>query len=105
VERRWTKLSDPAAGARRLYAVAVDGPAAWIFGGLDAKDRPLADLWRWDLTTDGWERIVVAGGDGPAARSGASAIVDPVRGRILVFGGLGDRQPFADLWQLAAAPG
>jgi hypothetical protein len=104
VERRWTKLADPAAGARRLYAVAVDGPAAWVFGGLDPENRPLADLWRWDLTTDGWERIVVAGGDGPAARSGASAIVDPVRGRLLVFGGLGDRQAFADLWQLAAAP-
>jgi outer membrane protein assembly factor BamB len=105
IERRWRRLDDPAAGPRRLYAVAVDGPVAWVFGGSDDRDRPLGDLWRWDLATGAWVRaVLIEGGVTPASRSGATAIADAARGRVLLFGGLGARQVFADLWELAPAP-
>lgn len=101
VDGRWTKLAEPDAGARRLYAVAQDAGVAWVFGGLDGRDRPLADLWRWDLVTDAWTPAVLLEESAvPTARSGATLIFDPVRGRALLFGGQGARTELADLWVL-----
>ena len=100
----WSRLTGPDAGPRRLYAAAADGPQAWVFGGLDERDRPRDDLWRWDLVGGGWESVTVASAsDVPSPRSGATLIADPARGRLLLLGGTGERGASADLWQLGSA--
>lgn len=99
----WSRLTGPDAGPRRQYAVAADASQAWVFGGLDDGDRPRDDLWRWDLVGGGWARVTLAdGSDLPSARSGATLVADPARGRLLLFGGTGGQGATADLWQLAS---
>jgi len=56
-----------------------------VFGGQDGP--ALDDLWALSLRgTPAWSRLTPAG-NAPSARSGHSAIYDPVRDRIVVFGG------------------
>lgn len=60
-----------------------------LFGGetLNAlkKTTYLADLWEWDGTT--WAKA--ANGNPPNGRSGHAMAVDTVRGRLVLFGGIG----------------
>jgi N-acetylneuraminic acid mutarotase len=94
----WQRRDDPRSGARRLYAVAEAGPEAWVFGGLGADNDALGDLWRIDRETLEFERVSVSG-TVPSARYGATLISDAARGRLLLFGGQGQRAR-ADVWQL-----
>ncbi len=97
----WERQTDPRSGARRLYAVTEAGPEAWVFGGVGADNDPLGDLWRIDRETLKFEPETVTGAT-PSARYGATLITDAARGRLLLFGGQGQRAR-ADLWQLGPA--
>jgi hypothetical protein len=100
-EERWSRRPDPRPAARRLYALAEAGPEAWLFGGAGLDDDALDDLWRIDRATLAFERVRPAG-RAPAARSAAVMVADPIRRRLLLFGGEG-RSAFGDLWQLSDA--
>jgi len=70
------------------------------FGG-SAIPSPLSDLWSLALAgTPTWSLVNAAGG--PSARSGHTAIYDPVRDRMIVFGGSGGGF-FNDVWAVNLA--
>ncbi len=85
--------------AREAHAMTWDGARQRVvlFGGkVDGTSSPLADTWEWDGTT--WtQRMPVTS---PPARVGASMTFDPVRQRVVLFGGSpGGRTWFSDTWE------
>ena len=97
----WTPLTPlgtppPARG----YHTAIYDPVRdrmVVFGGEHAFGSYLNDVWSlWLSPTPRWERIFPTGPQ-PFPRFGQSAIYDPVRDRMLVFG---SNLPTNDLWAL-----
>ncbi len=103
-EREWQRLEDPQPKPRRLYAVTEAADHAYVFGGAGEDNSALADLWRVDRETLAFERVRVEGNH-PSARYAGTLITDAKRGRLLLFGGQGERAR-ADVWELidTAAP-
>jgi hypothetical protein len=98
-EGGWTELPDPGPAPRQLAAVARPGAFAVVFGGRDAARSPLRDTWVLEDGSGEFVRLDTAG-DQPSARSGAAFVVDAATGRLLLFGGIGDRA-LDDLWSLS----
>jgi hypothetical protein len=59
-----------------------------VIGGSTPFGRTLNDVWSMSMTTAPTWSQVVADGTPPGPRAWASAIYDPVRDRVLVYGGL-----------------
>jgi len=74
-----------------------------VFGGADAHNKELDEVWALDLSTPGsetWTQYNPAG-TLPAARSCHSAIYDAANERMIVFGGYGAQgERFSDVWAL-----
>ncbi len=83
----WSLCAPPA--SRSAHTVIVD-PARdrlVLFGGRSALAQFLDDVWVQGLDgTPRWTRLAPSG-TAPAARSGHAAILDPVRDRMILFGG------------------
>ena len=98
-----TPLGTPPA-PRADFAMIYDPPGDRIllFGGFDGVSPPSlrrSDLWQLTLAgTPQWTQL--APGAGPTARSGHRAAFDPVRRRMVVFGGY-DVTFLADTWALS----
>ena len=75
-----------------------------VFGGVDSTARYLNDVWALSLAgTPAWTQLTPAGTP-PSARSDHSAIYDPVRDRMVVFGGILDGVRYRnDVWALSLA--
>jgi hypothetical protein len=58
-----------------------------IHGGLAAGGSSIGDLWSLDCTTNLWTLLTPAG-DAPSARARHSAVYDPARDQMILFGGL-----------------
>lgn len=88
--QQWTQLSDTASAmpGRIEPAVVLDPfhDRLVLFGGTHYPDY-LRDLWQFPLDGSAWLPLV-ASGEPPAARWGQSAVFDPLRRRMLVFGGV-----------------
>ena len=93
----WTKLTIPARSSHSaIYDPLRDRLV--VFGGY-GEPGPLDDVWTLTLAgTPAWTKMAPAGVS-PGPRPGHSAIYDPVRDRMVVFGGAGTH----DLWALALA--
>jgi len=102
----WTRVevADAAPDPREDHTWTVDGAGgtAWLFGGRDG-GTVFDDLWTFDLGTDAWTRVDVAG-DAPAARFGHEAAWVPGLG-LVVFGGQAGSTFFDDLWLLTPDAG
>jgi len=100
----WSAWLTPTVPNDRWYASAVmdaDRNRMIIFGGRDG--NPMTSLWTLELTgTPRWVSHSVAGG--PSARSEHSTIVDPLRNRMLLFGGISGSGNQSDLWALSLSP-
>lgn len=80
------KASQPTIpGPRGAHTATLINGKVYIFGGEDAKRRPLSELWILDLATLEWDRPTTTGTQ-PAPRSGHSACAFQNR-YIFVFGG------------------
>jgi hypothetical protein len=96
--------------SREGAAVAHDsaGGRAFVVGGLNG-DVTLGDVW---VATVGrgrptWQQLCspTSCGAGPAARWAASAVYDPVAGRVIVFGGRSTSgATLDDTWALTLSP-
>ena len=93
----WDEAPEPPLAPRNLYALALIGNAAIVFGGTPRSGAKLADTWQLDLETLAWTELVVRG---PSGRSGAALVSDPQRGRLVLYGGLTDTRTVADVWEL-----
>jgi Galactose oxidase, central domain len=70
-----------------------------VFGGLGLDGDYRRDVYRVDGTTLTFERLRPEG-PRPPARAGAALIDDPGASRLLLFGGTGSGNAFADTWEL-----
>ena len=67
------------------------------FGGYDLNTNRTNDVWEYDAATRTWANV---SGPGPSARQGAAMAYDPLRDRILLFGGTDDAGAvLGDTWQ------
>ena len=93
----------PAARGRHAAAYDPVRDRLLVFGGFDGTG-PLDDVWELTLSgTPTWNPVVTAGTP-PAARYLHSMIYDPMRDRLVVYGGQADdgkTPPFDDLWALS----
>ena len=102
----WTQLtpagSPPAARADFALIYDPTQDRVVLFGGYDGVTLPdlrLSDVWSLDLAgAPAWHKIDVPAG--PTARSGHRGIYDPVRNRMVVFGGY-DSWYLNDVWALS----
>jgi hypothetical protein len=77
-----------------------------IFGGIDHEGHILPDCWALPLTGPGTWSPLATSGPRPSARQSASGIYDPVRDRLLVFGGADSTGTLlSDTWALPLAAG
>jgi hypothetical protein len=86
----------------RLDGTIIYSPrdrAVVLFGGQG--NGLLNDVWSYSLTGQRWERWNVTGA-APAPRLGHTSVYDPVRHRLIVFGGQA-RGFFNDVWALDLA--
>jgi hypothetical protein len=97
----WTELAVAGPSARNLYSmVAVDQPAALLFGGR-SEAGALNDIWVLDFLSDSWLQLAAAA-EPPAARSGHDAAWLPVRNAMVMFGGRdGAQNLLGDSWLLS----
>jgi cysteine-rich repeat protein len=96
-DRSWTERAT--GSARSYHAMAYDGIGVLSFGGnLNQADDQTA---RWDGTT--WTELVPPAA--PAPRAGHVMAFDPIRGKIVLFGGsVGVTQALAaDTWEWDAS--
>jgi hypothetical protein len=105
---RWVELHPlGAAPPPRTGATVVHDPLRdrmVLFGGFSGSF--LNDAWELDLPGEMEWRPLVAAGNPPSARVGTSGVYDPVRDRILLFGGLDESRAFlSDVWALPLTPG
>jgi hypothetical protein len=74
-----------------------------VFGGWTFESNFFDDVW--ELTMDGdptWRRVQPEG-DGPSGRRGHIAVLDPLRDRMIVFGGYDGTLYLNDTWALELA--
>jgi hypothetical protein len=84
------------------------GMVAWqngivVFGGFDAANKPLGDVWYLDGPAGTWTEITFADGELPPPRGGAC--LGLVNGRIFMFGGTDGNEYFNDTWHLDTSAG
>jgi hypothetical protein len=105
---RWSRL--PASGTPPVWRsnhTSVYDPVRHrmiVFGGWQPGGiTGMNDLWQLTLDPEvRWSALAPAGGP-PAARYDHSAIYDPVRDRMIVFGGFGPQGYVRDIWALSLA--
>ncbi len=102
----WSELALPGAPQRRQQHTAILDPVGdrlLVFGGYDGFTPPYAFNDIWALPASGasvWEALSPSGTP-PSPRFGHTAIYDdPIRDRMLVFGGSDLNSPYNDVWQL-----
>jgi N-acetylneuraminic acid mutarotase len=102
----WDPVGSPPPGRDRFSAVCDPlRDRVLVFGGhcFDGSERYFADVWALTpAAVPGWSPLAPAGAP-PASRLGHSAVLDPVRDRMLVFGGYyydGAYHYLNDVWAL-----
>jgi hypothetical protein len=97
----------PVAGGPRRWgaAAAYDsiGDRVFLFGGKHDDGSPAGDLWILDLaTTTTWSQVP-APGPSPSPRWFHTLTLDPIRQRLILFGGADAAGPLGDIWEMPLA--
>ncbi len=103
---QWTQLapSGPLPNTRHNHAAIYDpvGDRMIIFGGGRYHEGPWNDTWALSLGGNPQWTQLAPTGVLPAPRAGVNAIYDPLRDRMLIFGG-GAAVAYNDVWALSLA--
>jgi hypothetical protein len=96
----WRKApaDGPQPGARHHHAMAFDAARGRLvlYGGIDAADRWITDVWEWDRQR--WHRTPAA--TGPGERAHHAMAYDARRGRVVLRGGgRRDKSRPTDTWE------
>lgn len=99
-ERKDASPDHPAPSPRdRSSIVPLDDHSLLIYGGADATNKRLEDVWIYDLNTSSWSEIVTTTGSKPRPR--CSTTLFSLGNRVLIFGGdIATIGPSNDLWSL-----
>ena len=98
----WRSIEGDLPPTRNLYAHAWWNSDRLVFGGKSQDGSYRDDLWAFDLVSL-QSRLIRVTGAPPPGRAGAVLLADPIRGRLLLFGGKRAGGTFEDLWQLTLA--
>jgi hypothetical protein len=94
----WIEISPPTrVGHAAIYDPLRD--RMLVFGGAQ-RSNPRADVWALSLGSGEWIKLDIPGA-GPSPRLKHSVVYDPLRDRMLVFGGAGDDDYLNDVWALS----
>ncbi|KAJ7527897.1 hypothetical protein O6H91_16G075100 [Diphasiastrum complanatum] len=85
---------------RDSHTSVVIGEQLIVYGG-DCGDRYLGGVDILDLQTFKWSKLEISGSAQPGGRAGHTAV--NVGNKMYVFGGVGDRAYFNDVWMLDVA--
>ncbi|KAG7669580.1 hypothetical protein Ndes2526B_g05921 [Nannochloris sp. 'desiccata'] len=104
-ERKDASPDHPAPNPRdRSSIVPLDDHRLLIYGGADASNRRLDDVWIYDLNTSSWSEVGISSGSKPRPR--CSSTLFSLGNRVLVFGGdIVTVGPSNDLWSLRGVIG
>lgn len=96
----------PAPRSRHTLILDTAHDRIVLFGGTGADYSVLSDLWELPLASTPlrWRRLTPAGADAPAGRYSHTAIYDPVRHRMIAYGGYVRGEGFGprgDVWSLS----
>eukprot|EP00050_Salpingoeca_kvevrii_P011409 m.15146 g.15146 ORF g.15146 m.15146 type:complete len:1016 (-) comp3415_c0_seq2:71-3118(-) len=87
----WSRLGaadGPQPPARHSHSATVDGGKMFVFGGLDAENRMLHDLWVFDLASQSWDELVLPTSLPP--RFAHDTVWLPEQNCLLIVGGCGE---------------
>ena len=97
----WTEVRPPSARSQHTAIYDPVRDRMVVFGGFDGGYRN--DVWLLSLAGSPAWSVLAPAGSPPSARSQHTAIYDPVRDRMLVFGGKGGSGELNDVWALSLA--
>ena len=96
---KWTKrVPGSSPPGRSYYAIAYDARASRLvmFGGV-TNSSELGDTWTYSYTANAWTRVTTP--TSPSPRHYSAMVYDPVRYRMLLFGGADDLETVqGDTW-------
>src|SRR5262249_59658161 len=102
----WQRIrpSGTSPGGRRGAAVILDGKRdrVLVIGGSDG-NYDYSDVWALSLTGNGAWAPVTTSGTPPSGRSTMAAVLDTLRDRVVVYGGMASGNPLGDVWELTLA--
>lgn len=90
----------PSARDRHTSVYDLAGGSMVVFGGQD-ESGPLNDAWylTWSYYSCSWRQLQPSG-TAPSKRVDHSAVWDPAKNRMIVFGGYDGANPLSDVWTL-----
>ncbi len=80
-----TPANSPAPRFRHSMAYDPNTHFVMLYGGT-ASGGPQGDTWEWNASANTWNQVAFTG-NGPSARHSAGMATDPIRQRVVLFGG------------------
>lgn len=89
----------PQGRAQASMIYVSDKKQVILFGGEQPGKGPSNDLWIYDTEKNEWKEITMPEEDGPPPMYGHSAVYDPAKKQIIIYGGCSSPAGFtSDIW-------
>ena len=98
----WTKQNPLGPVARIEDSLVYDSAAGRfiMFGGYDLNWNRMHDIWEYDSAAKTWTDVTPVSGNLPTPRWGQTMAFDPIRRKVILFGGQDDNGTYlSDTWE------